>query len=230
MNSFEIPAQNHTELNPALWDGDALKPDVEHTLLKIAKAYWKFLSIDTPIADIVISGSQANFNYSKHSDIDLHLIVSYANVQCDMAVDELFDTKRKLWKEQHNIDIHGIPVEVYVEDTAKPAVTASYSLLKNTWVNPPEHKQAEASSDRIQRLCKAWMKLIIEAIKSKDLEQLDQAKELLWTYRKKGLAIEGEMGVPNLVFKTLRNAGITEMLLIAIRKINDRKLSLEDTI
>jgi hypothetical protein len=230
MNSFEIPAQNHTELNPVLWNGEALKPDVEHALLKIAKAYWKFLSIDTSISDIVISGSQANFNYSKHSDIDLHLIVSYDNVQCDMAVDQLFDTKRKLWKEQHDIDIHGIPVEVYVEDTAKPAVTASYSLLKNIWVNPPKQEKAEASSDRIQRLCKAWMKLIIEAIKSKDLEQIDQAKELLWTYRKVGLAREGEMGVPNLVFKTLRNAGITEMLLMAIRKINDRKLSLEDAI
>lgn len=228
MNSFEMPAQNHKELNPVLWDGDSLKPAVEHTLLKIAKAYWQFLSIDTPVADIVISGSQANFNYGKHSDIDLHLIVSYANVQCDMAVDELFNTKRKLWKEQHNIDIHGIPVEVYVEDTAKPAVTASYSLLKNTWVSPPKHIDTEASPDRIQRLCKAWMKLITNAIKTKDLEQIDQAKELLWTYRKVGLAREGEMGVPNLVFKTLRNSGVTELLLMAVREINDRKLSLEN--
>lgn len=228
MNHFEVPAQNHKELNPTLWDGEALKPEVEHTLLKIAKAYWKFLSIDTPLADIVISGSQANFNYSKHSDIDLHLIVSYDNVQCDMAVDELFDTKRKLWKEQHNIDIHGIPVEVYVEDTARPAVTASYSLLKSAWVNPPKQTKVKADPDRIERICLSWMKLIASAIKSKDLEQIDQAKDLLWMYRKKGLAIEGEMGVPNLVFKTLRNAGVTELLLMAVREINDRKLSLEN--
>jgi len=226
MAHFEVPAQNHKELNPVLWNGDSLKPDVQHALLKIAKAYWKFLKIDTLINDIVISGSQANFNYSKHSDIDLHLIVSYENVQCDMAVDELFDTKRKLWKEQHTIDIHGMPVEVYVEDLAKPAITASYSLLKNKWIKPPKQVEAVPDAIRIERLCMAWLKLVTSALKSQDFEQINQAKELLWTYRKVGLAKEGEMGVPNLVFKTLRNAGVTDALLTAVRTINDRNLSL----
>jgi hypothetical protein len=35
------------------------------------------------------------------------------------------------------------------------------------------------------------------------------------------------MGVPNLVFKTLRNSGVTDMLLAAVRKLGDDELSLE---
>jgi hypothetical protein len=35
------------------------------------------------------------------------------------------------------------------------------------------------------------------------------------------------MGTPNLVFKTLRNSGVTDMLLAAISKLSDDALSLE---
>ena len=145
-----------------------------------------------------------------------------------MDIDELFKTKRDLWKAEHEIDIHGIPVEVYVEDVHKPAVSSTFSLLKNSWIKEPKKVHFEADSDRIERLCKAWMIFITVALATKDLEQIEQAKTMLWTYRKKGLDIEGEMGVPNLVFKTLRNSGVTDMLLAAIGKLRDDRLSLEN--
>ena len=228
MKHFEQPAKLHNELNPVLWEKGTLKKPVQVALLRIAKAYWEFLNIDTPIIDIIVSGSQANYNYSEHSDIDLHLVVDYSTVQCDLAVDELFKTKRDLWREEHNIDIHGIPVEVYVEDIHKPAVSSTFSLLKNSWVKEPKKMSFEADSDRIERLCKAWMILIATRLATKDLEQIRQVKDMLWQYRRKGLDVEGEMGVPNLVFKTLRNSGVTDMLLAAVSKLGDEKLSLED--
>ena len=180
------------------------------------------------IIDIIVSGSQANYNYSKHSDIDLHLVVDYSTVQCDLAVDELFKTKRDLWREEHDIDIHGIPVEVYVEDIHKPAVSSTFSLLKNSWIKEPKKTQKEPDSERIERLCKAWMILIATRLATKDLVQIRQFKDMLWQYRKTGLDVEGEMCVPNLVFKTLRNSGITDMLLAAVSKLSDRALSLEN--
>lgn len=228
MNDFEQPAILHTDLNPVLWEHGHLKKDVHIALLKIAKAYYKFLGIDTPIIDVVISGSQANYNYSKHSDIDLHLIVDYGTVQCDMAVDELFKTKRDLWREEHNIDIYNIPVELYAEDVRKPAVSSAYSILKNTWIKSPEHITRKPNIKQIQRLCLAWMIFITTRLATKDIEQIVQAKDVLWEYRKTGLAKEGEFGTPNLVFKTLRNSGVTEMLLTAIGHLRDEELSLED--
>lgn len=227
MNHFEQPAKLHQTLNPTLWDNGHLKKPVQVALLKIARAYWQFLNINTPIIDVIVSGSQANYNYSKHSDVDLHLIVDYGTVQCDLAVDELFKTKRDLWREEHNIDIHGIPVEVYVEDVNTPAVSATYSIIKDSWIKPPVKTNIELDADRIERLCKAWMILITTRLATKELAQIEQVKDMLWQYRKKGLAVEGEMGVPNLVFKTLRNSGVTEMLLRSVSHLRDDQLSLE---
>ena len=53
MNNFKQPAKIHNRLNPVLWKQGRLQKDVHVALLKIAKAYYKFLSIDTPIIDIV---------------------------------------------------------------------------------------------------------------------------------------------------------------------------------
>jgi hypothetical protein len=228
MNRFEQPSELHQTLNPTLWDNGELKQPVQIALLRIAKAYWKFLGIDTRLDDVLVTGSQANYNYSKHSDIDLHLVVDYNDVECDMAVDELFKTKRDLWKAEHDIDIYGIPVEVYVEDLNRPAVSATYSIVKNMWIKPPQRMKSKAEIDRIERLCLAWMILITTRLATKELDQIEQVKDMLWSYRKQGLAIEGEMGVPNLVFKTLRNSGVTDMLLAAVRKLGDDELSLED--
>ena len=228
MNHFEQPAELHDTLNPVLWEDGHLKKPVQVALLRIARAYWEFLNIDTPIIDIIVSGSQANFNYSQHSDIDLHLVVDYGTVQCDLAVDELFKTKRDLWREEHNIDIHGIPVEVYVEDVSKPAVSSTYSILKDSWIKQPKPTEGVGDVDRIERLCKAWMILITTRLATKDLEQIEQVKDMLWQYRKAGLAKEGEMGAPNLVFKTLRNSGVTEMLLRSVSHLRDQALSLEN--
>ena len=155
MNHFEQPGQLHQALNPVLWEENQLKKPVQMALLRIAKAYWKFLGIDTRLDDVLVTGSQANYNYSAHSDIDLHLVVDYNDVECDMAIDELFKTKRDLWKAEHNIDIHGIPVEVYVEDLNRPAVSATYSIVKNSWIKPPKKIEETADPDRIERLCLA---------------------------------------------------------------------------
>ena len=228
MNRFEQPSELHQELNPVLWQDRELKRPVQIALLRIAKAYWQFLGIDTRLDDVLVTGSQANYNYSEHSDIDLHLVVDYNDVECDMAVDELFKTKRDLWKAEHDIDIYGIPVEVYVEDLNRPAVSATYSIVKNAWIKQPKRMPISSDVDRIERLCLAWMILITTRLATNELDQIEQVKDMLWTYRKKGLAIEGEMGVPNLVFKTLRNSGVTEMLLKAVSTLRDRDLSLEN--
>lgn len=228
MDHFEQPIKPYNILNPILWDNNVIKKPVQISLLKIARAFWKFLDVDTKIHDIVISGSQANYNYSIHSDIDLHIIVDYDTVQCDLDVNNLFDTKRKLWKEQHNIDIHGIPVEVYVEDINNPAVSSSYSLIKNQWINPPKHINIDIDTDHIERICLSWIKVITAAIKSQDLDQCERVKDLLWSYRKTGLSKQGEMGTSNLVFKTLRNNDVTDRLLKTVNYLKDQELSLEN--
>jgi hypothetical protein len=101
-------------------------------------------------------------------------------------------------------------------------------LIKNTWIKKPKKIAAIPDIERIQRVVKAWMVLFTVRLATKDLEQIEQVKDMLWAYRRKGLDVAGEMGEPNLVFKVLRNSGVTDMLLTAISKLKDRKLSLEE--
>ena len=67
----------HNRLNPKLWGRDEkLRPEVRGKLLEIAADFQEFLGIsDLEVKDITLSGSNAAYSYTPHSDIDLHLVV-----------------------------------------------------------------------------------------------------------------------------------------------------------
>ena len=78
LNSFE----SKNRLNPKIWSSNKLKTDVKKQLLKIADDF--FDSLDIPwvdIKDIRLTGSLANYNWSEYSDLDVHLIVDYNDVE-----------------------------------------------------------------------------------------------------------------------------------------------------
>ena len=216
----------HSELNPKLWrDENSLRPEVHAGLLAIAREFYHSLDFDLPLKDIQITGSQANYAYSDYSDIDLHLIVDFRDVECDQPVEKMFDTARKLWKEHHDITIHDVPVEVYVEDEGKPVKGSTYSLLKDTWIKRLEHPNVDIDEPEIEAHTVEWTEEIHHAMASQDLERLKDVRHRLKLYRQAGLDREGEFGIDNLVFKNLRNLGVISMLMQAIDHLEDQKLS-----
>jgi len=227
MASFELSLDPKSSLNPLLWKGKDLQQPVHLALLRIAQAYWQYLDLDIAIEDIVITGSQANFNYTADSDIDLHIIVNYSDVNCDIEPSEFFDAKQKLWKSQHDIEIHGIPVEVYVEDSQASTKFARYSIVRSQWIDYPKLLKKTVNEHEVARLTLAWTKLISVAVKHPQTEQISKIKDMLWQYRKLGLARGGEMDTANLVFKQLRSAGITDLIRQTQKKLQDLDLSLE---
>jgi hypothetical protein len=216
----------HSELNPQLWVGEDLESPVQVALLRIAREFYEFLDFDAPLEDIQITGSQANYTYSKYSDIDLHLIVNYKNVTCDQPVEAMFDAKRRLWKERHDITIHGIPVEVYVEDTNKPVTGSSYSILNDAWIRRPKKIHAHWDDSEISRETLIWLEHIKDALASQDLERIEKTKEDLGHYRRAGLRDQGEFGSHNLAYKNLRNLGVVSLLMQALTHLEDRDLSI----
>jgi len=223
---FTDPIDLNKELNPALWQGSNLRTDVRVALLKIAKAYYNFLDIDVPIIDILVTGSQANYNYTRHSDLDLHLIVPYESVDCDLAVAELFDAKRRLWKQNHDLYIRNVPVELYAEDSKEPAVSSTYSVLRGEWIKKPGTPIMDYDRKEVRRLFDMWENLILNAVKTGDLEFMEKLKDMLKKFRKAGLAKDGEFGPANLAFKSLRNDGLVGHLMSAITKATDKQLSI----
>ena len=73
------------ELDQSIWDDEKLKPLVRDRLLKIASDFVEYLEVldEDNIEDIRLTGSLANYNYTSYSDIDLHIIIDFKDVNED---------------------------------------------------------------------------------------------------------------------------------------------------
>ena len=119
MNILELDSYNladavkfHDRLNHRLWDSsEHLHPQVHAKLMEIAQDFQEFLGVpDLDVKDITISGSNAAYNYTPNSDIDLHLVVDLPEADSSEVYRELFDAKKFQYNAQHNITIGGYDV------------------------------------------------------------------------------------------------------------------------
>ena len=228
LNEFAPPIGHHQELNPKLWERNQLKSEVRGALLRIADDFREFVEVPFNLVDIVITGGNVNYNYTSNSDIDLHLIADYSQVSCDREVEELFDTKRTLYKKQYNLEIHSIPVELYIEDSDRPAVSLGvYSVAHNKWIKEPQQfQEPQYDKKELQHWVSVWHTILKHAIKTGDLNSCRRALTLLRTYRKMGLkTLHGEYSIPNLVYKSLRNDDTIHGINTLIDRLHDQDLS-----
>ena len=212
-------------LNPKIWDGDQLDPAVAQKLKEIADAFQEFIGIDIDVVDYTITGSNANYTWTEHSDLDLHLIVQGV---VDDAARELFNAKKALWGEQHNITIKGLPVECYVQGREEEHhSTGVYSIARNQWLVEPKKIKPEVDDAAVEAKKDSVIHDIETALLSKDLNRLRLVKEKITKMRQAGLERAGEWSVENLVFKILRNLGLIDKITDLIRELEDQELSLE---
>jgi len=233
LSSFE-PQQ---KLNPKFWDDeDKLNPKVRRNLLEIVYQFIKSFGIDVVVDDIIMKGSITNYNWSKYSDIDLHVVVDYKQFSPslkDLYV-EFFDLKKVVFNQKRQLSIFGYDVEVYVEGIDDEGVSNGiYSLMRDEWIKKPKKEKFIASKDEIIKNSKKWMRIIDNLLKNLNGEDVDTIKdnvkgikEKLKKYRQSGLAKGGEMGLENLVFKVLRRNGYIEKLTNFKNDLLDKELSL----
>lgn len=223
---FTDPVKHNKVLNPKLWIEGKLKPEVRSALLKIAQDFRVFIDVPFKVVDVIVAGGNANYNYTDHSDIDLHLVADFNSVNCDREAAELFDSKRLLYKEKYNVTIYNIPVEVYVEDKQHPAVSSSYSLVSDKWIRPPNPEFPEYDTENLDKMIEIWRQVINHATQTGDLQTCRNALKLLRAYRKLGLKTkEGEYSIPNLVYKSLRNDDTIRSIQTLIDQLHDQHLS-----
>ena len=64
-------------------------------LISIADHFREFLGVENiALVDITLSGSNAAFSYTPHSDVDLHLIVDFSKLPDSDVYREMFDAKK----------------------------------------------------------------------------------------------------------------------------------------
>ena len=212
-------------LNPKIWNQGQLDLEVSAKLEEIAEAFVKFIGIELDVTDYTITGSNANYTWTEHSDLDLHIIVKGS---VSAAERELYNAKKALWAEQHTITVKGLPVECYVQgEQEEHHSTGVFSIAKDQWLVEPKKIKPEVDDSAVERKKDSMIHDIETALLSKDLERIRRVKDRITEMRKAGLARAGEWSVENLVFKILRNLGLIDTVTEKIRELEDSELSLE---
>ena len=221
----------HNKLNPKLWDSsEHIKPEIRDQLLLIAEDFAQSLGVkDLQLVDITISGSNAAYTYTKHSDIDLHLIVDIPELN-DEVYRELFTAKKTIYNSEHSIKIKGIDVELYVEPLGeRPVSQGIYSLLNQDWIVVPKRRRATIDDMSVLAKYEDLKDRIKQAIKSKSFDEMNNLlQHKIRGLRQASLEQHGEFGPENLAFKMLRSQGMIDQLRHARAEAKSKELSLRE--
>ena len=232
-------------LNPKIWDNPTdpkkatMKNNVRLALMKIAEEFIDYLGDDAFVEDITLTGSLSNFNWSEYSDFDLHIIVDLERFEKEEETyKELFNLKKQVFNDKHDIKIYGYDVELYAQGSEeKHESSGVYSVMDEKWINVPEKTKVNIDKSIIEDKVKNWNEKIenaLEEIKGKDLKKgkkkIEDLKSKLKEYRKSGLDKDGELSYENLTFKFLRRNGMIEKLFNTYDNYMDRELSIEQSL
>ena len=224
-------------LNPKIWDkDDVLNKEVREKLLGVANEFINFLGVPILVEDIIFTGSLSNYNWSKYSDIDLHVVADFTQFSDELLplYQELFKVKKTLFNTDHDIKIFGYEVELYVQDSNEAHFSSGvYSVLFDEWSNKPKKENVKVDKNLIREKSKQWMEVIDTALDAASDVTADDAREILKKckdklkkYRTCGLEKEGEYSDENLVFKVLRRNGYIEKLMNFENDVVDKELSI----
>ena len=243
--------QQKKSLNPEIWTLDTnneyrLRKEIRDKLLLAANDFLDFIDIDNlecdvdtqqcDIADITITGSICNYNWSKFSDIDLHLLLDYEEIDENTSlVQNILNTKKNLWNASHHILIKGYEVEVYVQDVNEVHHSSGvYSVLFNKWIIQPTKANKNIDFNKVLEKSLGWMEMIDDIhvnaynMSSEEvLDVIDKIKTKLKKFRGAGLEKGGEYSYENLAFKFLRRSGYIKKLFDLKNKVLDLSLSLD---
>ena len=213
------------KLNPEFWKDEKLDPEVREKLLQIAKDFYKDLKVEAPIEDIHLTGSLANFNWTKYSDLDVHVLLDFTKIGKDKELAKrAMDGERFIWNLRHPVSVRDHDVELYAQDIKEPHVASGlFSLKNNAWITKPTFNPPHVDPKDISRKAEGYIAEIKTASsllskasekKAKTLyERIGKIKDKIMKSRKEGLADDGEFSIENLTFKKLRNEGWIEKLI-----------------
>jgi hypothetical protein len=241
LKSFKLKDILSTDIFEKKNESYILKEDIREKLLKITDKFLDFINVDFFIFDIHLTGSLSNYNWSKYSDLDLHIMFDIKELVSNEdykiyedIIKNFFESKKKNWSLTTNIKIKNYEVELYVQDINDKLLSSGiYSVLNNEWIVEPIKMKTpyEIDEKKILEKSKEFTKQIDNLFKNttnndQKLKQIEKIKNKLKKFRQSGLERGGEYSYENLTFKLLRRNGYIEKLMTVKSKILDKELSL----
>lgn len=226
----------HNTLEQNIWASESeMDPEVLEGLLEIIDNFIDGLPVEIYDYDVKLTGSIANYNWSKYSDIDLHIQTDFSKIDEDEElVRAYFNSVTALWNLKHEIDVKGYEVELYVENINEDHVSSGvYSLVSKEWlVEPVKEQSHEIDVKAVRKKAKSISDQIKEVDKIKDpdesLKLSEKLKEKIRRMRKSGLQTrKGQYSTGNIAFKVLRRSGDLEKLSTIKNRAYDSLFSID---
>lgn len=233
--------EKHDKLNSKLFTKEEfLKDKVRDKMLEIVDEFLADLKeqdIKIKVDDILLIGSNASYNYTKNSDIDLHILTNTKDTEYSAEVaSAIYSAYRSLFNKKLDISIYDIPLELFVETENSTKVSNGiYSVKKNKWVKKPVAEEIpDYDKEALDKLVEKWeakCKDLIDDIKADKLDDekkvVKMLEDIYEKLRKKGIS-KGEYSIENLAFKELRNKGYLDRLKDYKNELTSKRLSLEE--
>ncbi len=234
IDSFKI----NDNLDPQIWNDEKLDPEIRKKLIKIANDFIDGLPVRVKVEDITLTGSLANYNWSRYSDVDLHIIVNFSSVdENEELVKGFFDGQRMRWNDVHDITIKEYDVEIYVENSGEDhRSTGVYSIMNDDWIKHPEYieqnidtETAKKKAVDIDSQTTSIQTDYDEGEYDKVMRNVDRLKNKIRNMRSAGLESElMEYSPENIAFKMLRRAKVLNKLTKLKYNAYDKMNTLDD--
>jgi len=229
--------ETQSTLNPKLWENSNLKDGLSAKFLRIANAFFDFLEVsdDVTILDVLLIGSNANYNWTDTSDIDLHVVIDYQSVGDNLhLVKNYMMAKKSIWNTNYPLKYKGMDIELYAQDwnSQLHSSVGQYSIMKDKWIKKP-NADIISIDDEVIDAKMAPLQYEIEQLSENDPKLEYRIKYILsrlYKMRQTGLEAEGEYSIENLAFKKLRSKGLLARLKDFAKRIAISQLQLEQVV
>lgn len=222
----------HDKLNQNIWDeNNELKEEVREKIKEIVDVFIQQLkedNIELRLSDIWLLGSNANYNYTDESDLDIHLIADESFDCSEEHLQIIYNAYKSLFNSKYDITIKGINVELYVENADKLSnvSTGVYSLEKGWLKKPAQYDIPKIDDEAVDKEVDKWENKYFELIKNSTTEKIENYIDEIYKIRQDSISKEGEFGLGNLVFKEIRRRGYLDDLKGLKNKLLSKELSL----
>lgn len=221
--------QVHDTLNSKIWDMETnlLLPLVKNKIMKVIDLFKEYTAIPIDIIDIQIVGSNASYNYTEYSDLDVHIIANYENISEDVNIVKLlYDANKSIFNNNFDIKIHGIEIELYVQDVKSGIISNGiYSVITDSWIKFPKPIAVQEFDTSVE--LNKWKNLISRILETGNSEEINKIINQIYLIRHNSIAVGGEYSKGNQLFKDIRNEGLLDALKDARNKALSNELSLE---
>ena len=214
------------ELNPVLWSDNKLRPEIKEKIMELVNEFNSCLDIPLTVLDINIVGSNASYNYTDKSDVDVHIITNFEEYGYPKEfIEAAMNAFKANFNNKYDVTYGGYNVEVYVEDVkSSPQSNGIYSVVRDEWIKEPIKLQPIDVD--LEPEYSLFVDRINDILNSGSEEDILRVVDDLYLLRRNSLVVDGEFGKGNLIFKTIRNDGLLDALKERRVELASKELSI----